>query len=108
MRSAMLWPAVLGLAGSLWAADPFVGTWEFKIAKSKFPPGTLAPSKKITGVTPEAGDQLEVTNAGTQTDGSPLATRFTDPQKGGILTYQDGGPAKPQTIVIGVISPFEW
>jgi hypothetical protein len=36
MRKAMLLLAVFGLAGSLWAADPFVGTWKMNAAKSKF------------------------------------------------------------------------
>jgi len=27
--------AVFGLAGALWAADPFVGTWKVDVAKSK-------------------------------------------------------------------------
>ncbi len=36
MRKAMLLVAVFGLAGLLWAADPFVGTWKMNPAKSKF------------------------------------------------------------------------
>jgi hypothetical protein len=28
MRKAMLLLVVLGLAGSLWAADPLIGTWK--------------------------------------------------------------------------------
>jgi hypothetical protein len=36
MRKAMLLLAVFGLAGSLWAADPIIGTWKLNIAKSKF------------------------------------------------------------------------
>ena len=35
MRKAPLLFAVLGLAGSPWAADPFVGTWMLNVAKSK-------------------------------------------------------------------------
>jgi hypothetical protein len=37
MRKAMFLLAVFGLAGSLWAADPFVGTWKLNVAKSKVP-----------------------------------------------------------------------
>jgi hypothetical protein len=41
MRKAMLFLAVFGLIGSLWAADPFVGTWKVNIAKfSPTPPPT--------------------------------------------------------------------
>jgi hypothetical protein len=35
MRKAMLFLAVFVVAGSLWAADPFVGTWKMNGAKSK-------------------------------------------------------------------------
>jgi hypothetical protein len=37
MRKAMLFLAVFGLAVSVWAADPFVGTWKLNVAKSKLP-----------------------------------------------------------------------
>jgi hypothetical protein len=35
MKKAMLFLAVFALVGSLWAADPFVGTWKLNVAKSK-------------------------------------------------------------------------
>ena len=34
MRKAMLLLAVFRLAGTLWAADPFVGTWNLSVARS--------------------------------------------------------------------------
>ena len=34
-RWLMLLLAVFGLAGALWAADPFIGTWKVDLAKSK-------------------------------------------------------------------------
>ena len=42
MRKAMLLLAILGLTGSLWAADPIIGTWKLNISKSKFSPIVLA------------------------------------------------------------------
>ena len=38
MRKAMLFLTVFALAASLWAADPFVGTWKLNLAKSRFNP----------------------------------------------------------------------
>jgi hypothetical protein len=38
MRSSLLLFTVLGLAGSLWAADPFTGTWVLNLSKSNIPP----------------------------------------------------------------------
>jgi len=35
MRKVILLLALFGLAGALWAADPFVGTWKVDLAKSK-------------------------------------------------------------------------
>lgn len=37
MRRAMLLPVIFALAGSLWAADPFSGTWVLNLSKSKIP-----------------------------------------------------------------------
>ncbi len=52
MRNAMLLLAVFGLAGMLWAADPFEGTWKLNAAKSKLagPP----PKSEIVKITPQA------------------------------------------------------
>ena len=36
MGRALLLLAVVGLAGSLLAADPIIGTWKLNISKSKF------------------------------------------------------------------------
>ena len=36
MRRTMLLLGIFGLAGSLWAADPIIGTWKLNIEKSKF------------------------------------------------------------------------
>ena len=37
----------LGLAGSLWAADPFIGTWKLNVAKSKAPDPSLLPKSEV-------------------------------------------------------------
>jgi hypothetical protein len=48
MRKFMLLLAVVGFAGSLWAADPFVGTWKMNVGKSKAPnPSMLSKSEII-------------------------------------------------------------
>jgi hypothetical protein len=56
MRKAMLLLAVFGLAHSLWAADPFVGTWKLNVAKSKASvPGLIHKSETIKIVARESG-----------------------------------------------------
>jgi hypothetical protein len=47
MRKALLIFAVLGLAGSLWAADPFIGTWNLNVAKSKASDPSWMPKSEI-------------------------------------------------------------
>ena len=47
MRKAMLLLAVLGLAGVLWAADPFVGTWKLNVAKSKATDPSVMPKSEV-------------------------------------------------------------
>ena len=106
MRKAMLLLAVFGLVGALWAADLTVGTWKLNVAKSKFAPSTEAPTKELTEVKRELGnDQVEITETGTRTDGSKISAKFTHPQKGGLVT--DSSTPKGQMAVATVIGPSE-
>jgi hypothetical protein len=109
MRKAMLLLAVLGLASSLWAADPSLGTWKLNIAQSTFSPNRPAP-KEETVVGKAVGDQIEVTITGTAADGSPLPIKFTHPAEGGVLKA-DSSPLPPGvTVVVTVVEPgnFYW
>jgi len=106
MRKAMLLLAVFGLVGTIWAADPSVGTWKLNIAKSKMPPSAQAPVKEETQVTREVGDQYEITFTGTRTDGSTFSLKFSCPQKGGVVKYENA--PEGQMSVTTMISPSEW
>jgi hypothetical protein len=98
MRKAMLLLAVFELAGSLWAADPFIGTWELKVAKSKLPsalfeaPGIPGPKQETIVVRELDSDEIEVIVRGTNTDGSPNSQKYAVPKQGGIERYQEGAP----------------
>ncbi|MBN1570831.1 MAG: hypothetical protein JXA73_23525 [Acidobacteria bacterium] len=84
MRKILFLLACVGLAGSLWAADPIIGTWKLNIAKSKIQPSATAP-KEATDVYKEAGaDQMEFTRTGTQTDGAAIYSKWSWPREGGI------------------------
>ena len=50
MRMALLFFAVLGLAGSLWAADPIIGTWKLNVEESTFNEYRQEPSEEIIEV----------------------------------------------------------
>ncbi len=92
MRKAILFAAVLTLAGSLWAADPLTGTWKLNTAKSKFSPEFLALSKAVAPkestlvIKDLSANEVEITETGTGTDGSAISQRFTQPKQGGVAT----------------------
>ena len=57
MRKAMLLLAVFGLMGTLWAADPSLGTWKLNLAKSKIPASDLAKPQGIHNRDESSGRQ---------------------------------------------------
>ena len=79
----------LGLVGSLWAADPFVGTFKLNLAESKWP---SSPPKELTVVVAYQGDDYLVTGTGTDAAGRPISVKYTFPKKGGPIAYTEGGP----------------
>ena len=81
MRSIRFAFALLGLAGVLVAADPFVGTWKLNHAKSKYKTG--APAKEQTVTIAESGSDLDITVSGTSADGMPFSSHYTVPAPGG-------------------------
>jgi hypothetical protein len=80
------------LAGSLFAADPFVGTWKLNVAKSKHGGGPLPAAKEETMVSAVADGQVTVTVTGTAVDGSPISIKETFPRTGGPVQFLEGGP----------------
>ena len=107
MRKAMLFLTVFALVGSIWAADPSVGTWKRNLAKSKPAPSTQAPIKEQTYVIREVGDQWELTTTTTRTDGSSTSVTYTRPKQGGVVKAQpplSGG----QSYIDTVLEPGNW
>jgi hypothetical protein len=93
MRKMMLLLAVFGFAGSLWAADAFVGTWKFDISKSKLAPNAKgAAVKEAILVIEEKGTDRESYGKSVYTDGSSSSMKWTVPKQGGIVKYQQGDP----------------
>jgi hypothetical protein len=85
--------AFLVSAGSLLAADSYVGTWRRNAAKSKPTPAKPGMAvKELTLVVQESGGRYEETETGTRENGSAIATRDSYPLKGGLVTYSDGAP----------------
>ncbi len=79
------------LAASLFAAEPFAGTWKLNIAKSKFG-GPIKPPKEVTMAIQEQGEQDAATVKGVAGDGSPISTKYTVIRTGGEEKFSEGGP----------------
>jgi len=106
VSSFMVLALLLTMAVAAMAVEPIVGTWKLNVAKSKLPPSQQAPTKEQTITIKELGDQLEVTNAGTRTDGSSIASKHTVPISGGAVKYEQGGPGEGISLVQTVIDPY--
>ncbi len=103
MREAMPFLAVFGLVGSLWAADPSVGTWKLNIAKSKFPPTVQAPKEQMVVKRELDADQFELTITGVNADGTPFSVKITHAQQGGVVS----GLPEGSMAVLTVVAPGE-
>jgi hypothetical protein len=94
MRKAMLLLGIFGLAGSLWAADPIIGTWKLNIAKSKFSSAKhsmlkMTAPKEQTEVYKELDSgMVELTWKNTAADGSSATLVFTYPLQGGAVKVE--------------------
>jgi len=55
--------------------DPFLGTWQFNLAKSKYSPGP--PPRSQTSNTQAEGQNLKFAITGTGANGNPISTTLT-------------------------------
>jgi hypothetical protein len=115
MRKAMLFLAAFACAGSLWAADPIIGTWKLNIAKSRSRSGGDLTVKERTDVYREIeGRQIEWTRTETRADGSSSSSRLIWPQQGGIVLLLLPGKEPVtktpdgESIVETFIEPGKW
>ena len=84
MRRTMLLLAFFGLAGSLWAADPLIGTWKTNIEKSSFPANQQGIKEDINTYREIEGDLIELSIRTIQPDGSLYTAKWTWPKQGGF------------------------
>jgi predicted Zn-dependent protease len=77
------------LASSLFASDPFAGTWKLNLAKSTFG-GLMAPPKELIFVFQEQGEQGFDTMKGVAADGSPIYYKDTFTNTGGESKILEG------------------
>ena len=112
MKKAMVVLAVLSFAGSLWAADPIIGTWKLNWEKSKISPNGPAIQKEqipkeMTETYRELSNgRIELTVKDTAIDGSSEMSVFTYPIQGGIVEVQNGDTSR--SYVQTRIAQDEW
>lgn len=87
-RFVMNLVVTLGLASSLFAADPFVGTWKPNGAKPKLAGPNPARLTEET-IVDEKGTET-VTEQLTAADGSPISIKFTNPTTRGPVQFLEG------------------
>jgi hypothetical protein len=103
MRKLLVLLSALGLAGALYAADSFSGTWKLDTAKSKLESGPTP--KEVTMTVQEGPETTDVTVTGTDASGKPISEHLTHPSTGGSVKFLEGGPTNGETESIKVISP---
>jgi hypothetical protein len=84
------WLWVLVFAGSLFAADPFAGTWVLNLPKSKLA-GPYAIFKSESLVIQEQSDRLLIVASVVSEDGSSRSFKEVVAKFGGELKYAEGG-----------------
>jgi hypothetical protein len=75
MRYAKLAFALFGLAATLVAADPAIGTWKLNAAKSKYTPGP--PPKSATITYEETADGIKRTGENVDAEGKTTSFEYT-------------------------------
>lgn len=89
MRMLTCAVALIVSAAGLSGASAFEGKWKMSPQDSKYTAGGLPKEEVI--VIADKGNQLEVTIAGRDDDGKPIAISYMVPVKGGAGKMQQGG-----------------
>ncbi len=81
MRCATLAFNFLAIAATVFAADPFAGTWKLNSEKTKYKKGEAPRDQTV--IIAEPGPNLDVRIKGTAADGTPISAHYTVPTAGG-------------------------
>ena len=113
MCKTMLLLAVLASAGSLYGADPIIGTWKLNVAKSKSPSQQMTLKELIEIYKEIEPDKMELTRRGIGADGSPFFEKYIYPRQGGIVDRigigGENASSNRDAGIIGIcVAPGEW
>ena len=99
MKRVSVMAIIFAAAATIYAADPFVGTWKLNATKSK----DANLPKELIAIATEKGDQIELTVKGTEASGTAISERSTVAVKGGVVKYLEGGPPAGMTATLKVV-----
>lgn len=108
MHRILLSLVILGMAASLRAEDPSLGTWKLNIARSRLlqHPGGL-PKEALIDIRKLHSGEFELTISSLQANGSKTSFKIVWPQEGGIARTPSDSH-KDKFGIVTVIGPGEW
>ena len=107
MRRFIFFLIIVSFSGTVWAADPIIGTWELNINKSIIPVSEHdIKLKSETIICREMeGGWIETTINTINTDGSNNLKEWIFPKEGGILRTISGQIPKKMISVATLVNP---
>ncbi len=109
MRKILFFFVVLGLSGSLWAADPLIGSWRLDVSKSDYWALKQTTVKELTTIYRELGDgMVEVSCIGVRADGTAISGKALFPRQGGFVKDQQGIGSEDISSIVTVIDPYNF
>ncbi len=84
MRKIILVLLIVFFPGTLWAADPIIGTWKTNLEKSSFPAEQQGIKEDINTYREIEGDLIELSIKTINPDGSLYTALWTWPKQGGF------------------------
>ena len=108
MRKIIFFLIILSFPGSLWAADPLIGTWKTNLELSSFPADQRGIKEDTNTYREIEGDLIELSIATIQEDGSLYTALWTWPKEGGFANVLSRTLDKGVIYVQTLIEPGHW
>ncbi len=108
MRTIMITLLVFSFPGTLWAADPIIGTWKTNLEKSSFPDDQQGIKEDTNTYREIEGDLIELSITTIQEDDSLYTALWTWPKQGGFAKCLSRTLPEGFLYVQTLIEPGHW
>ena len=108
MRKIILILMILSFPGTLWAADPIIGTWKTNLEKSSFPAEQQGIREDINTYREIGDDMIELSIKTINPDGSLYTALWTWPKQGGFASCLSRDLDEGVIYVQTFIEPGHW